>query len=200
MSLVNHLSMFTAQCIPFSSALQFSDNVFLTKSVSNNQKLPTGPWIQGAWVTWNTSSWPCSSSCCYISMNFGVKELKNAYFRNIVQMNMSWSLGRVQIKTIFNLAVLSLYISADMKKDISITSDPVDEFQSVRSHFGVVFQGQSNGKVIVHISWLGKRHLHNLQSNGWISKCQGSFWGSFSRPIQWLGHCTLQLTWKNTSP
>ena len=46
----------------------------------------------------------------------------------------------------------SLYISADMKKDISITSDPVDGFQSVWGHFGVVKYGQSNREVTVHIN------------------------------------------------
>ena len=46
----------------------------------------------------------------------------------------------------------SLYKSTDMEKDISITSDQMDRFQSVRGDFGVVFQGQSNGEVIVDIS------------------------------------------------
>ena len=36
--------------------------------------------------------------------------------------------------------VRSLYTSADMEKEISVTSDPVDGFQSVRGHFGVVFK------------------------------------------------------------
>ena len=83
-------------------------------------------------------------------MNFGVTELKNAYFRNIVQLNMSWSLGRVQIERLFNSAVFpayELYLPY-----FSITSDPVNRIQSVRGHSGVVFQGQSNGKVTVHIS------------------------------------------------
>ena len=35
----------------------------------------------------------------------------------------------------FNTMVRSLYTSADMKKDISITSDTVDRFQSVRGQF-----------------------------------------------------------------
>ena len=34
----------------------------------------------------------------------------------------------------------SLYILADMENHISITSDPMDGFQSVRHHFGVVFK------------------------------------------------------------
>ena len=34
--------------------------------------------------------------------------------------------------------------SADMEKEISVTFDPVDRFQSVWGHFGVVFQGQSS--------------------------------------------------------
>ena len=40
--------------------------------------------------------------------------------------------------------VRSLYISADKDKDIFSTFDPMDRFQSVKGHFGVVFQGQSN--------------------------------------------------------
>ena len=46
----------------------------------------------------------------------------------------------------------SLYILADMENHISITSDPMDGYQSVRHHFGVDFQGQSNDEVTVHIS------------------------------------------------
>ena len=41
----------------------------------------------------------------------------------------------------------SLYTSADMEKDISITSDPVDRFQNVRGNFGVDSQGQSSSVV-----------------------------------------------------
>ena len=43
-----------------------------------------------------------------------------------------------------NPIIRSLYTSADMEKDISITSDLVDRFQSDWGHFGVVFQGQSS--------------------------------------------------------
>ena len=43
-----------------------------------------------------------------------------------------------------NPMVRSLYTSADMEKHISITYDPMDRFQSVKGHFGVVFQNQSN--------------------------------------------------------
>ena len=68
--------------------------------------------------------------------------------------------------------VRSLYISVDMEKHISITSYPVDGFRSVGGHFGVVLIGQSNGEVIVHISWLGKTHLLNLWSSWWIPNCQ----------------------------
>ena len=39
--------------------------------------------------------------------------------------------------------VRSLYTSADMEKDISITYNPVEGFWQSKSHFGVVFQGQS---------------------------------------------------------
>ena len=41
--------------------------------------------------------------------------------------------------------VRSLYTSADMEKDISITSDIVDRFS--KSNFGVVFQGKSNSEI-----------------------------------------------------
>ena len=47
--------------------------------------------------------------------------------------------------------------SADMEKHISITYDPVDGFQSVRGHFGVVSQGQSNGQITHQLTW--KKHL-----------------------------------------
>ena len=48
--------------------------------------------------------------------------------------------------------VRSLYTSADMEENLSITFEPVDRFKHMRGHFGVVFQGQSNGEVTVHIS------------------------------------------------
>ena len=41
--------------------------------------------------------------------------------------------------------VRSLYTSAEMEKDISITSDIVDRFS--KSNFGVVFQGKSNSEI-----------------------------------------------------
>ena len=48
--------------------------------------------------------------------------------------------------------VKSLYTSADMEKDLSVTLEPMDKFKHMRGLFGVVFQGQSNGEVTVHIS------------------------------------------------
>ena len=42
-----------------------------------------------------------------------------------------------------NSMARSLYRTADLEKVISIISDPVDRFQSVRGHFGIVFQGES---------------------------------------------------------
>ena len=87
--------------------------------------------------------------------------------------------GYWQVESYFWLVFLAnpmvrpLYTRADMEIDISITSDTVDGFQSLRGNLGVVFQGQSNDEVTVHISWHGKRHLHNFWSSGWISKCQG---------------------------
>ena len=85
-----------------------------------------------------------------------------------------------------------------MEKDISIPSDPRDGFQSVRGHFWVVFRGQYNGEVTVHISWHGKIHLHNFWSSGEISMFQGSFWCSISSLIKCLGCCIHQLTWEKT--
>ena len=46
-----------------------------------------------------------------------------------------------------NPTVRSLYTLAD----ISVTSDPMYGFQSVRGHYGVVFQEQSNSEVTVQI-------------------------------------------------
>ena len=37
--------------------------------------------------------------------------------------------------------VRSLYTSADMEEDLSITVDLMDGFQCMRTHFGVVFRG-----------------------------------------------------------
>ena len=48
--------------------------------------------------------------------------------------------------------VRSLYTSADMEEDLSITLEPMDRFKHMRGPFGVVFQGKSNGEVTVHIS------------------------------------------------
>ena len=58
-----------------------------------------------------------------------------------------------------NLTVRSLYTSADMKKDIFISSHPIDRFWQFKGHFGVVFLGQSDGEVSVYISLHGKRHI-----------------------------------------
>ena len=43
----------------------------------------------------------------------------------------------------------SLYKSADMEEDLSITLEPNGEFFHMSGHFGVVFHGQSNGEVQV---------------------------------------------------
>ena len=48
--------------------------------------------------------------------------------------------------------VRSLYTSADLKEDLSITLEPMDRFKHMMGPFGVVFQGQSNGEVTVHIN------------------------------------------------
>ena len=48
------------------------------------------------------------------------------------------------------------------------------------------------------LTW--RRNHCNLGTSGWISTCEESIWGSFSRPIQWWGliknNCTNQLTWQ----
>ena len=58
---------------------------------------------------------------------------------------------------------------------ISLSSDPVNGFSQVESHFWVLFQGQSYGEVIVHIihdevtvhiNWHGKTQLHNFWQLG----------------------------------
>ena len=43
--------------------------------------------------------------------------------------------------------LMSLYTSADMGKDISITSNLVNRFWQFKSNFGIVFQGKSSGEV-----------------------------------------------------
>ena len=48
--------------------------------------------------------------------------------------------------------VRSLYKSADLEKESSVTFDLVDGFKHMKSHFGVVFQGKFNAEVTVHIS------------------------------------------------
>ena len=48
--------------------------------------------------------------------------------------------------------VRSLYTSADIEEDLSITFDLVDRIRHMGGHFGVVSQAQSNDKVTVHIS------------------------------------------------
>ena len=51
-----------------------------------------------------------------------------------------------------NPIMRSLYKSADMEEDLPITWEPMDGLRHMRSHFGVVFNGQSNGEVTVQIS------------------------------------------------
>ena len=40
-----------------------------------------------------------------------------------------------------NPMVRSLYTSADMEVDLSVTLEPMDRFKHMRGPFGVVFQG-----------------------------------------------------------
>ena len=48
--------------------------------------------------------------------------------------------------------IRSLYTSADMEEDLTITLQPVNGFQHMRGQLGVVFLSQSNGEVPVQIS------------------------------------------------
>ena len=84
-----------------------------------------------------------------------------------------------------------LYKTADLNINFTVSFDPMDRFQHVGGHFWVVLQGQANGEVTVHISWHGRRHLHNLQYSGQISTCKRLFWGNFSILIQCWGEISL---------
>ena len=48
--------------------------------------------------------------------------------------------------------VRSLYKSADMKNEMTITLDPVVGFGCAKGQFGVVLHAQSDGEVTVQIS------------------------------------------------
>ena len=52
--------------------------------------------------------------------------------------------------------VRSLYISADIEKDNSLTSDPVEGFWQFKTLFGIVFQGQSNSEVLYTLADMEK--------------------------------------------
>ena len=73
-----------------------------------------------------------------------------------------------------NPMVRSLYKSADMEEDLTITLQPVDGFQHMRGQSGVVFHAQSNGEVTLQISWHGRRPPHNFATSGWISTYEGA--------------------------
>ena len=47
-----------------------------------------------------------------------------------------------------NPMVRSLYKSADMEEDLSITLEPMGRMWHMRDHFGVVYHAQSNGEVM----------------------------------------------------
>ena len=61
---------------------------------------------------------------------------------------------RVTLEYFFkaNQTVKSLYTSADIKIDFTVSFEPVDGFWQFKSHFGVLFQGQFNSEVTVHFS------------------------------------------------
>ena len=48
--------------------------------------------------------------------------------------------------------VVVLYKTADLSINFTVSFDPMDRFQHVGGHFGVVLHGQANGEVTVHIS------------------------------------------------
>ena len=48
--------------------------------------------------------------------------------------------------------VRSMYKSADLGEDLSITLKPLEVFQQMRGQFGIVSYAQSKGKVTVRIS------------------------------------------------
>ena len=62
-----------------------------------------------------------------------------------------WLLFQDKSDGVVNTAV-QLYKSADLYIDFTISLDPVDGFWQLKSHFGVIFDGQPNYKVTVHIS------------------------------------------------
>ena len=51
-----------------------------------------------------------------------------------------------------NQKVISLYKSADMEEDLSITLEQMGGMWHMRGHFGVVFHAQSIDEVTVQIS------------------------------------------------
>ena len=51
-----------------------------------------------------------------------------------------------------NPIVRSLYKSADMEEDLSISLEPIGGLWYMRGHFGVDFHAQSNDEVTVQIS------------------------------------------------
>ena len=61
-----------------------------------------------------------------------------------------------------NPTVRLLNTSVDIKIDFTVSFEPVDGFWQFKTHFVVVFQGQSNGEVTVYISWHGKSYLQFL--------------------------------------
>ena len=53
--------------------------------------------------------------------------------------------------------------------------------------------GRSNQLFTVQISWLRQKSHCNFWSSGWIFMFKGSFWDSFSRPIQLWGQISCLL-------
>ena len=51
-----------------------------------------------------------------------------------------------------NPMLRSLYKSADIEEDLSITLELMGIMWHIRGHFGVVFYAQSNGEVTIQIS------------------------------------------------
>ena len=96
---------------------------------------------------------------------------------------------------------LTLYKSADLEMNITVSFNPVDGFWESNCHFQVVFQGQSYHKVksavTVQISWLRNEYHCFFWSSGRILTFKGSFWNSLSSPIHHVVKSTVnvQISW-----
>ena len=65
--------------------------------------------------------------------------------------------------------------SADKKIDFTVSFEPVDGFWQFKSHFLVVFQGQLNGEVIIHIQLTWKKKSPYSDSVDGYLQCKSHF-------------------------